>query len=216
MRTTLLVGKRWCRVAILVGTIGLFVGTSSAATITVSNVSVAAPAPIILAAGFFEFATGTVRIGTFPFGSDFGRRGVLSTFQQFGESVSIGLNGNDGFYQNTVTDTVVGSSFSGSGVYTVISGSSGPLELAHCPLIIEHDFYFVDEPGFTPDAVVRSDSRVVFGGVGTRSIFLNGGHVEGLALNNTLGICPEPSSALLSMLGLMVCLVRRRSDSKIL
>lgn len=186
--------------------------SAQAATINVSNFPDNIPVPIVSLSGTTQ-ATGSIGIGTFTgdahafvAAGDFG--GLQAAFQQFGDSVSIGFNGIPGLYKNTISAQVEGTQFSGQNVYTVIVANTDLQGLWGPMVIFDHGFNFVDEPGATPDAVIRADSNLVFG-IRTQGD-VGGQTFDGFQLNFCLACVPESSSAMLSLVGLSFLALRRR------
>ena len=186
-----------------------FASSAQAATVTVSNLPGNVPVPILDADGAL-LSTGSVAIGIFSgdaaaLGAAGDLAGLKAAFTQFGDSVSVGFNGLDGLYQNTVSATVGGTEFSGANVFTVVGNGT---DVASSPglFIFDHGITFVDEPGATPDAVVTVDGNAVLGIAGTGNV--GGNEFAGYQLAGV--VVPEPSSALLCLLGVASLTIRRR------
>ncbi|MFT4642074.1 MAG: hypothetical protein ACI8T1_005420 [Verrucomicrobiales bacterium] len=192
-----------------------------AATIAASNLPGNVPVPIRGADGF-TLASSSISIGTFT-GSDPAAigaagdiAGLKNAFIQFGDSVSVGFNGLAGLYQNTVTGTVRGTAFSGAKVYTMI-GDCHSVATSCGLFVVDHGFTFTDEPGATPDAVLKTDSHVLLGYSTTSEI--EGTAHEGFGLVGNAVPCscppiPEPSSAWLGIISLGFLMFRRSSARK--
>lgn len=186
--------------------------SAQAATVTVGNLPGNVPAPILGTDGA-NLASGSVAIGIFSgdagtLGAAGDIDGLKAAFTQFGDAVSMGFNGIDGLYQNTISATVAGSAFSGANVYTVI-GNGADIAGSSGLFVYDHGFTFVDEPGATPDAVLTGGS-VIYGTTGTGNV--GGTDFAGFQLAGMGGgpVIPEPSSALLGLLGLGFLAFRRR------
>lgn len=184
--------------------------SAQAATVTVGNLPGNLPVPISFN-GALLGSSGSVAIGTFAADSAFGSvGGIQGDFQQFGDAISVGFNGIDGLYQNTVSSTVGGSAFSGQQVFTVI-GNESTIGGSSALAVIDNGFTFVDEPGATPNAVITAASGLRFGSAAQGSV--GGNAFDGFALAGAGGggpVIPEPSSALLGLLGLSFLAFRRR------
>lgn len=187
--------------------------SAQAATVTVGNLPGNVPVPISGTDGSL-LGSGSVAIGVFS--GDVGAlagagdiAGLKAAFTQFGNSVSMGFNGLAGLYQNTVSATVGGSAFSGANVYTVI-GDGGSIADSNGLLVFDHGFTFVDEPGATPDAIIRTDGNLLLGSAKQGSV--GGTAFDGFMLAGEAGggVIPEPSSALLGLIGLSALFFRRR------
>jgi hypothetical protein len=187
--------------------------SAQAATVTVSNLPSNIPVPISGRDGN-PLGSGSIAIGVFN--GDVGAltgagdiAGLKAAFNQFGSSVSIGFNGRAGLYQNTVTATVGGTAFSGANVYTVI-GDGADIVSSDGLLVFDHGFTFVDEPGATPDAVIRTDGNLLLGSAAQSDV--GGTAFDGFMLAGEAGagVIPEPSSALLGLIGLSALFFRRR------
>lgn len=185
--------------------------SAQAATVTVGNLPGGAPVPIVGTDGS-TLGTGAVAIGIFsedPSGLDI--PAVKAAFQQFGSAVDMGFNGIAGLYQNTVTATVGGTGFSGQAVYTVI-GDGADIASSAGLMVFDHGFSFVDEPGATNDAVITATGNLILGSVAS-GVDIGGTAFDGFQLAGGGGVpvIPEPSSALLGLLGLsFICLRRRK------
>lgn len=185
--------------------------SAQAATVSVGNLPGNVPVPIVGTDGA-TLASGSVAIGIFsqdPSGMDI--PAVKAAFQQFGTSVSMGFNGLAGLYQNTVTSAVAdGGPFAGQAVYTVI-GDGADIASSNGLMVFDHGFSFVADPGATPDAIITAGGNLVLGSVAA-GVDIGGSPFDGFQLaGDAAPIIPEPSSALLGLLGLsFVCLRRRK------
>ena len=186
--------------------------SAQAATVTVGNLPGNVPVPISGLDGS-ALASGSVAIGIFS--GDVGAlagngdiAGLKGAFQQFGNSVSMGFNGLAGLYQNTVAGTVGGSAFSGANVYTVI-GDGADIAGSNGLLVFDHGITFVDEPGATPDALITAGGNLILGSAAKGNV--GGTDFDGFMLAGDAGpVIPEPSSALLGLMGLSALFLRRR------
>lgn len=190
--------------------------SAQAATITVSNLPNSVPVPILSGCDYM-LANGTVGIGTFTgdvhaLAAAHDVHGLQAAFQQFGDSVSLGFNNIAGLYQNTISDTVGGTNFSGQNVYTVI-GTGSDVQGGSLGLVVfDHGFPFKDEPDFTDDAILMADGNLIFGFPGQGEV--RGQSFDGFHLGLPLSCppIPESSSALLSLVGLSFLILRRRKE----
>lgn len=135
--------------------------------------------------------------------------GLLSAFTQFGDAVSVaGVGTVAGLYANSISASVSGGGFTDQSVFTVI-GNGGSLASSSNFLVFKHDGVFpadADNPTATLNAIVgEGQGELLLGGSGT-------GDFNGNAIDTyTLGVVvPEPSSALLGLLGLSFLAFRRR------
>lgn len=181
---------------------------AQAATVSVSSLPGGSPVPIAGRDGkIIAKGTGFVALGTFGADASFADvASIQAAFTQFGDAVGMGLGNFDGVYQNTITATVGGTGFSGAGVFTVV-GDGADLASSTGLLVVDHGFTFVDEPGATPGATVGLDSNIVFGGMNATQLEVNGQMFDALQVAPPI---PEPSSALLGLLGLSFLAFRRR------
>ena len=181
--------------------------SANAATITVTNLPGGQPVPVADGLGtIIAKDSGFAALGTFPAGTAFSDVGAIkAAFQQFGDAVGFVA---DGLYSNSVTATVGGTSFSGANVFTVI-GDAADLASATGLLVVDHGFAFADEPNQTNgngNVVVARDSNIVFGGT-TGALPVGANMFDGIQV---APVIPEPSSALLGLLGLSFMAFRRR------
>ncbi len=186
--------------------------TAEAATVTVGNLPGFVPVPVVGRDQVTPIAdgAGAVTIGIFsqdpgPLAAAGDLAGLKAAFQQFGNAVTMGFNGSAGLYQNSVTATVGGTGFSGQSVYTVI-GDTSDIASASGLFIYDHGFSFVDEPGATEDAVITAGGNLIYG-ERVSGIDIGGTAFDGFALSP---IIPEPSSAMLGLMGLSFLFFRRR------
>lgn len=184
--------------------------SAQATTISIGNLPGGQPVPIADSAGtIISKGGGFAAIGTFAAGTAFSDvAGISGAFQQFGNSTALTIA--DGLYQNTVTATVAGSAFSAASVFSVV-GNGSDLASSTALLVIDHGFSFVDEPGATDGAVVSTASNAVFG-ASLGGLVVNGTAFDGFQMAGGGGgpVIPEPSSALLGLLGLSFLVFRRR------
>lgn len=188
--------------------------SAQAATITVNNFPANTPVPVSDAQGSGILSNGTVAIGIFE--GDINAlagaqdiAGIQAAFRQFGNSVAIGVNdplGLPGLYQNSISGTVGGSEFSGQNVYTVIGNGSDVQGGSPGLLVFDHGFAFVDEPGATMDAILRADGNLILGTEAQADV--GGNTFDGFQLAGA--VIPEPSSAMLGLMGLSFLFLRRR------
>ncbi|MGY8688200.1 MAG: PEP-CTERM sorting domain-containing protein [Verrucomicrobiales bacterium] len=187
--------------------------SAQAATVTVSNLPGNVPVPLLGTDGA-ALASGSVAIGIFSgdasaLGAAGDIAGLKAAFTQFGSSVSVGFNGLSGLYQNTVTGTVAGTGFSGQNVFTVV-GDGADIASSTGLFVFDNGISFVDEPGATPDAVINAGGAAILGTSGTGDV--GGNAFAGFQLAGGAGnaVIPEPSSALLGLMGLGFLAFRRR------
>lgn len=182
---------------------------AQAATVSVSNLPGGSPVPIAgLDGASIANGTGFVALGTFGADASFNDvASIQGAFTQFGDAVGVGLGAFNGVYQNTISATVGGTGFSGANVFTVV-GNGADLASSTGLLVVDHGFTFVDEPGATPGATIGLDSNIVFGGTNASQLEVNGAMFDALQVGGE--IVPEPSSALLGLLGLSFLAFRRR------
>ena len=182
--------------------------SAQAATLTVTNVDGTTPTPIVDTGGALlgsgVYAIGTGDLAGLAANNDIA--GIKTTFQQFGDAITTNLG--PGIYQSTVTSTVGGSAFAGQNVYTVI-GNGSSIADSTALAVWDHQFNFVAEAdGNTSDSIIGRSGSAILGN--TVDADLGGGAVfPGLQLVGG-DMIPEPSSALLGLLGLSFLAFRRR------
>ena len=162
---------------------------------------------------FIANGTGVVAIGSFSdeagIGTATSADALLSAFTQFGGSVSVaGVGTVAGLYANSITASVSDGGFTDQSVYTIV-GNGDTLTSSTEALVFRHDGVFpadADNPTASLNAIVGTgNGELLRGGMGT-------GDFNGNAINTfrTTPFIPEPSSALLGLIGLSFLAFRRR------
>lgn len=194
--------------AILATAVGL-----QAAAITVTNQFGGAYAAVNGAGNPIPTGGGTVAIGAFSIDDatiaslgearDFA--GVLAGFNQFSNSLTMG-NLVPGFYQGLINGAIAeGDGISGMQVYTVFTSSSSLDGVADLAVYKHEGVAFQPDPNATPDAALNATpGNIILGDATTVSI----NNADRAALQ-ALAI-PEPSSALLGLVGIVFVAFRRR------
>jgi hypothetical protein len=188
--------------------------SAQAATVTVGNLPGNVPVPISGTDGNL-LGSGSVAIGVFS--GDVGAlagagdiAGLKSAFTQFGNSVSMGFNGLAGLYQNSVSGAIgAGDAYAGQNVYTVI-GDGASIGDSNGLLVFDHGFSFQADPAPTDPAIITSDGNLLLGSAKQGDV--GGTAFDGFMLAGEAGggVIPEPSSALLGLIGLSALFFRRR------
>ncbi len=179
----------------------LFVADSSGTLLPANSGSV----------GIGFFAGGDAAVTGASSGSD-----IIAGFTQFSDSVGISFSSPvPGLYLNQISGAINDGGFDGQSIYTVI-GDGGTLASSSQWAVYKHDVSFPAE-GANPNAAV--ESAILGAGnalIGTLApSTFNGNDVNALWLDGFGGagpgpVIPEPSSALLALLGFSFMGFRRR------
>jgi len=189
------------------------IAAAKAATITVTNVDFTATNAVVSQTGTkLGSGTGFVGIGVFSItdaqiAAAASASTIANGFTLFGQSNTIGAGFSiDGTYQFESTANIpAGSPFTGS-IYTVI-GNAATLATSTQFLVFKEAVTFNPDPAASGPAVLKAgQGTVVLGGFNNFQADIGGG---AQAAFNTVTLMPEPSAALLGLLG-AVGLIRRR------
>ncbi len=130
-----------------------------------------------------------------------------SIFVQFGNGVTFGFEGNDGYFEGLATGDGGAAAFLNNPVY-MIAGNGADVASSTSLLIIKGDDNFsVDNPLFSSN--VNPDSgTILFGAAGgTNSLSEALGAVQ---MGNVGDIIPEPGVSILALLSAGIIFLRRR------
>lgn len=185
-----------------------------AAAITVTNQFGGAYAALNEFGNPIPTGSGTVAIGTFSIddatiaslGNGADLAGVLDGFTQFSDSLTVN-SAVSGYYQGLITGAITdGDGIAGAQLYTVI-GAGSTLGASQSLIVYKHEgVAFQPDPNATPNAALNATPGNIVLGEAT-TVNINGQDRPAI---QSIPIIPEPSSALLGLVGLVFVAFRRR------
>ena len=193
---------------------------SQASTITFGNFTGGTSHVLTGSGGNLAAGSGFAALGVFGIddaaisaagaSGDFGA--VKAGFTQFGNSLTVGFNNLDGLFQGLVNGAISGGdAFAGNSVYAVVGNASSLADSAEL-MVFKASSSFQADPAPTDNINLNpANGSALIGSIGTTT--LNGNDFASYALAGGAGggpVVPEPSSALLGLLGLGFVAFRRK------
>jgi hypothetical protein len=210
-------------------TIALFLllatGIAKAGTFTVTNfqgTGAASPTNLVVGAdgALLPAGAGVVAIGYLTIedsalgpqaGNGITGADLAAGFAQFANSITVGIGANSGLYQGSIAAAIdVGSEFEGNAIYTII-GNGDTIASSTAALVYKHSFNFQND-GESPGGDVilglnQTGTLLLGSNDGTAALEPAIPEREAFGL---VPLIPEPSSALLGLVGIAFLGFRRR------
>ncbi|MCH2025526.1 MAG: hypothetical protein MK172_07260 [Verrucomicrobiales bacterium] len=138
----------------------------------------------------------------------FGRDVLEENFIQFGESITFGFNGFDGYFQGVAQGDSGDAAFVGKPIVLVAGNSSTIAESSGIMVIVSPDNFAADNPIFSANIGPDSGQFVSGGPGGTNTINAN---LPAFTMNfRMFDVIPEPEISILALFSAALLFLRRQ------